>query len=76
LGMLSRGNYDVQEHPWFATSGIDDYKKLVKKELTRPWLPDVKDLMDESNFGEMKDVDIHKNEWSLSKEKQAVFTGF
>jgi protein kinase A len=76
LGMLSRGHYDVQEHPWFAASGINDYKKLVKKELTPPWLPDVKDPMDASNFGEMKDVDIHKNEWSLSKEEQAVFAGF
>ena len=32
LGMMRRGHYDVQEHPWFAASGFD-YKKLLKKEL-------------------------------------------
>jgi hypothetical protein len=75
LGMFNRGHYDVQEHPWFAASGIH-YKKLLNKELTPPWKPDVKDQMDASNFGERKDVDIHKNEWSLSKEEQAIFKGF
>jgi cGMP-dependent protein kinase len=49
LGMLSPDHYDVRDHPWFAESGCY-YKKLLKKELTPPWLPQVKDPLDSSNF--------------------------
>jgi serine/threonine protein kinase len=76
LGMLSRGHYDVRDHPWFAESGCH-YKKLLKKELTPPWLPQVKDPLDSSNFDDFSRDEREVDRGALlSKEEQAIFAGF
>jgi protein kinase A len=76
LGMACRGHYDVRDHPWFAESGCN-FRKLLKKELTPPWLPEVKDPLDSSNFDDYSHVEREfEGGASLSKEEQAIFAGF
>lgn len=74
LGNLSRGHRDVKDHPWFNKF---DFKRLVKKELEGPWIPEIKDPFDSSNFGDYRDSERddvrHRH---LSKEEQDEFRDF
>jgi len=74
LGNLSRGHRDVKDHAWFSEM---DFKKLVRKELPGPWIPDIKDPFDASHFedfrGSERDDVRHR---SLSREEQELFRDF
>jgi serine/threonine protein kinase len=54
LGCLEGGASDVLGHKFFEEI---DFKKLVAKELTPPFTPDVEDDEDISNFEEPEDQD-------------------
>ena len=76
LGNLAGGYLDVKRHPWFKQSGIR-FKKVLRKEAAAPWIPDVKDPLDASNFDDMsfyeKERESHRK---LTKEEHEVFIGF
>jgi len=74
LGMLSGGHYDVQNHPWFSSSGCN-CKELLKKELSPPWKPRTNsmDPLDASNVQEMI---TEPDKRPLSKDEQLIFNGF
>ena len=76
LGMLSHRHYDIRDHPWFSESGCP-YKKLLKKELTPPWRPNVKNPLDSSNFDDFSHLEREgRGGAPLSAEEQAAFEGF
>jgi protein kinase A len=76
LGNLLRGPVDIRMHPWFKKSQCH-YKKLLKKELPAPWVPDVKDPLDSSNFDDYSSIEkLVDHSRSLTTEEQTFFTGF
>lgn len=75
LGNLSRGHRDVKDHAFFNEI---DFKKLVRKELPGPWVPDIKDPFDASYFddyrGSERDDEVRHR--PLSREQQDLFRDF
>lgn len=60
LGSLARGDLDIRDHQWFNDI---DFPKLFRKELETPWVPNIKDPFDVSQF----------DDWSkLEKEKKDI----
>ncbi len=55
LGMSRRGGQDIVDHPWF--SGFD-WQRLLRKELSAPWVPPIKNPMDTSNFDPFDDPEV------------------
>jgi len=43
LGNLAKGYLDVKGHEWFSSQGVD-FKKVIKKTMQPPWIPDAKNL--------------------------------
>lgn len=72
LGNLSRGHLDIMDHSWFQSI---NFATLTHKEMKAPWIPDVQDAFDVSNFEQMK---THKETRgkALSKKEQDLFEGF
>ena len=76
LGNLLQGPVDIRMHPWFKNSQCH-YKKLLKKELPAPWVPDVKDPLDASNFDDYSSIEKQvDHSRPLAMEEQAFFEGF
>lgn len=74
LGNLSRGHRDVKDHPWFNEM---DFKKLLRKEVDGPWIPEINDPFDASNFDDYRDSERdnvrHRH---LSRDEQDEFREF
>ena len=47
LGSLARGINEIYSHTWYSEI---DFTSLRHKEIKAPWVPDIKDLLDTSNF--------------------------
>lgn len=74
LGNLSRGHRDIKDHAWFDEI---DFKKLVRKELAGPWVPEMKDPFDASHFDDYRDSERdHGRHHKLSREEQELFRDF
>lgn len=75
LGCLSGGNDDIRKHGWFSRS--IDFEKLRKKHIRAPWIPDIHDPLDSSNFEEYEeDVYNYRKDKPLSKYEQIEFEDF
>lgn len=75
LGCLSGGNDDIRKHGWFSRS--IDFEKLRKKHIRAPWIPDIHDPLDSSNFEEYEeDVYNYRKDKPLSKHEQSEFEDF
>jgi protein kinase A len=72
LGNLSRGHLDIQEHPWFQSI---NFATLASKEMKAPWIPEVQDPFDVSNFEKMKEQKESRGK-PLSQKEQELFAGF
>jgi protein kinase A len=75
LGNLSGGWNDVKSHTWFQDM---DFKKIAKKEVSAPYIPNIKDPLDSSNFEDFQGAEngSNKSKEKLSKEDQALFKDF
>jgi serine/threonine protein kinase/CRP-like cAMP-binding protein len=75
LGSLAGSEGDIIEHPWF--SGIDR-DRLFLKELKAPFIPQIKDPFDSSNFSDWKHVEDkrHAHYPHLSTKDKAIFLDF
>lgn len=75
LGNLSRGYRDIKDHEWFNKI---NFKHLVKKELSAPWVPPVKDTFDMQCFDNLRYAEQYqqKPKTHLSKEEQDLFRDF
>lgn len=75
LGSLARGINEIYAHQWFASI---DFAELRQKELTAPWVPEIKDPLDKSNFenwDHLEDKTL-KTDPPLSASEQQVFHNF
>lgn len=75
LGSLARGINEIYAHTWFSDV---DFAELRHKELNAPWVPEIKDPLDKSNFenwDHLEDKTLHKNP-PLSAEQQRIFQNF
>lgn len=75
LGNLSRGHRDIKDHEWFSEV---DFKKLVRKEVGAPWIPEMKDPFDASHFDDYRGSEREDNSKRrpLSREEQELFRDF
>lgn len=75
LGSLARGEQDILEHQWFSDL---DLSALRKREVTAPWIPIVKDLMDTSCFDDwdhLVDKMVEKSP-DLTEGEERLFADF
>jgi hypothetical protein len=75
LGSLAAGEYGIYHHPWFK--GLD-FEKLRNKEIKAPYVPDIKDPLDSSNFDDWSHLDDKQTTKypKLDKSHQAMFKKF
>lgn len=74
LGNLSRGHHDLQDHLWFRDIV---WKKLLRKEIKAPWIPDIKDPFDSSHFDDYSSSEVNQRYTGhIAKENQALFKDF
>jgi hypothetical protein len=76
LGCHGRGDLDLREHPWFLSV---DFGKLYKKEIVAPWVPEVRNPFDSSNFACWDHLEKQKEKEDLeplSAEEQLLFQEF
>ena len=71
LGCLANGADDIRNHPFYASI---NWEELVNKKVKAPWVPNVKDSLDTSNFNAMKYKPERKVK--LSQAEEALFDGF
>lgn len=74
LGCLAGGYRDVKNHPFFREV---NFNKLAKKQIKAPWVPQIDDPLDISNFEQFDDDDEDlKKRKPLTPEEQLVFKSF
>ena len=70
LGCLAGGYRDIKNHTWLQEV---NFGKLLKKKIQAPWVPDVTDPLDTSNFeslDEAEDEDFLKGKAPLTAKEQ------
>ena len=75
LGSLARGINEIYAHTWYTDI---DFAELRQKEIPAPWVPDIKDPLDKSNFenwDHLEDKTL-RNDPPLSDRHQKIFEGF
>ena len=75
LGSLKGGEDDIIEHAWFKNI---DFAKLRNQEIDAPYIPDIKDPLDSSNFEDwsfLKDK-TKENYPALTKDQKEIFVKF
>jgi len=72
LGSLANGAKDITRHPFFDTM---DWKKLSRKEIEAPWVPEVKDPFDARHFEKIRDTGGNYGR-HLSPQEQELFKEF
>lgn len=76
LGNLANGHLDIKQQPWFEESDIV-FKQLFKKEVEAPWIPEIKDPFDASNFDDQSSFENEQDIGrQLSREEHELFQGF
>ncbi|KAL3783671.1 hypothetical protein ACHAW5_007500, partial [Stephanodiscus triporus] len=75
LGCLAGGYRDVKDHAFFQEV---NFNKLVKKQIKAPWVPQIEDPLDISNFEQFdgSDEDFAKTKKPLTEQEQIVFQEF
>lgn len=67
-------HHQILEHEWFGTI---DFEKLRSKELTAPWVPELKDDLDTSQFYEFDEEEEAYTPYRMLREdEQKVFEAF
>lgn len=76
LGNLAGGYLDIKHHSWFNQSGIQ-FKKILRKDIEAPWIPEIKNPLDASNFDVISISEIERNSCChLTKEQHEIFRDF
>mmetsp|Transcript_19194 Transcript_19194/g.40483 ORF Transcript_19194/g.40483 Transcript_19194/m.40483 type:complete len:958 (+) Transcript_19194:381-3254(+) len=76
LGCLAGGYRDIKNHVWLQEV---NFGKLIKKKIQAPWVPDITDPLDTSNFESLDDAedeDFLKGKAPLTAKEQLVFQDF
>jgi len=73
-GCLVNADADVRNHPWFSALS---FEKLLKKKVNAPWIPNIKDPFDASNFESYAYMEKEKPKLkNLTPAQQALFKEF
>jgi protein kinase A len=75
LGSLARGINEIYAHQWYSEI---DFAELRHKEIEAPWLPQINDPLDKSNFenwDHLEDKTL-KQDPSLPPHEQSTFHNF
>jgi serine/threonine protein kinase len=74
IGNLKNGYLDIRNHSFLM--GVDT-KKLLKKEITPPWIPNVTDKFDSQNFDDSSKFENGNiSDTPLTIAQQAAFASF
>jgi len=75
LGMLAKGESDIQHHPWF---GDIHFFSLSQKRIEAPWIPPVENDLDSSNFDKFDESEIYDytEDKALSEKENMLFEDF
>ena len=75
FGCLAGGDKDIRDHPWFEGMSTE---KLLKKKITAPWVPNIKDPLDSQHFDSYKHVENEapSRKPPLSARQQQLFKDF
>lgn len=75
FGCLARADMDIRDHSWFSVIDVD---KLLKKKISAPWIPQIKDALDSSHFDSYRHVENEppSNKPALTKAQQELFLEF
>lgn len=75
LGSLARGINEIYAHLWFSQI---DFAELRHKSIEAPWVPDIKDPLDKSNFENWDHLDdrTQKTDPGLLPFEDEVFRDF
>lgn len=75
IGNLSGGHRDIQEHEWFKEIS---WRKLIRKKVAAPWIPEIKDAFDASHFDDYSGAENERARFSskLGSEEQNLFKDF
>ena len=72
IGCMANADLDIRNHPWFEDI---DWGKLYRKEIEAPWVPDIADPFDGTNFKSVEE----KSKSGLKKltnREQKMFENF
>lgn len=75
LGSLARGINEIYAHLWYADI---DFADLRLREITPPWVPEIKDPLDKSNFknwDHLEDKTL-RDDPPISDSSQKIFEAF
>mmetsp|Transcript_963 Transcript_963/g.2059 ORF Transcript_963/g.2059 Transcript_963/m.2059 type:complete len:820 (+) Transcript_963:432-2891(+) len=76
LGCMANADLDIRNHPWFAKEGVGiDFGQLYRKEIVAPWVPELSDPFDGTNF-EAKEEDDKRGLVPLTSKEQKLFQNF
>jgi hypothetical protein len=76
LGGQKNGFLDIRSHEFFSSNGIDS-RKLLKKEISAPWVPKVKDTFDSRYFEDFSRIEKEAVAGpALTPQEQALFDEF
>ena len=75
FGCLARADMDIRDHAWFSMISTE---KLLQKQIPAPWVPQIEDPLDASNFDSYKHVENEgpSNKPALSSGQQDLFKDF
>lgn len=75
IGSLANGTNEIYAHPWLK--GIN-FGKLRQKGIAAPWIPEVKNALDVTNFESWDHLEdkTKSNESSISPGQQKIFKSF
>uniref|UniRef100_A0A7S1ZND8 cGMP-dependent protein kinase n=1 Tax=Ditylum brightwellii TaxID=49249 RepID=A0A7S1ZND8_9STRA len=74
LGSLAGGDDDIKNHPYFEN--IFKNNDLVRKKIKAPWLPQIKNALDASNFETYRNDDHQYLGKKLTTSEQSLFEEF
>ena len=75
LGSLARGINEIYAHSWYADI---DFAELRQKEVAAPWVPNIKDPLDTTNFESWDHLEDKqkKTDPPITEEQQRIFQSF
>lgn len=76
LGSLARALSEIYSHTWYDDI---DFNSLFQKEIPAPWVPEITDPLDNSNFhdwGHLEDKIALKESHVLTDDEQRIFEEF
>ena len=75
LGCLAHADKDIRDHPWLKSINTEE---LLKKKITAPWVPEIKDPLDSQYFDSYKHIEneMEVKKPPLSKRQQDLFKDF